>query len=49
MSSFQKIGMGLVGVLMVTTFLLPGHQTAAFFSGAGNLVGTTGKTVLGQG
>lgn len=49
MPTFQKIGMGLVGVLMITTFLLPGHQTAAFFTGTQNLIGTTGKTVLGQG
>lgn len=29
MSTFEKVGMGLVGVLMATTLVLPGRQTPA--------------------
>jgi hypothetical protein len=48
MSSFEKIGVAIVGVAMATTLVLPGRQTPAiiqrFFSGfAGTLRAATGR------
>lgn len=44
MSTFEKIGMGIVGVAMVATLVLPGRQTGsvltAFFNGISEWTGT---------
>jgi len=43
-STFEKIGLGIVGVAMVTTMVLPGRKTAdvigALFSGLSGWTGT---------
>ena len=47
MSSFQKVAMGVILVAGITTFLLPGRQTAAFFGGATKLATGTVSTAMG--
>lgn len=51
MSTFEKIGMGIVGVAMVATLVLPGRQTASvltsFFNGISEWTGTAMGTQNG--
>lgn len=48
MSTFQKIGMGVILVAFVTTLVLPGRQTPALFTGLTNLSTGTIKSATGQ-
>ena len=46
MSTFQKIGMGVILIGVITTLIMPGHQTAALFAGATNLSTGTLRTAI---
>jgi len=47
MGSFQKVAMAVILVAGITTFLLPGRQTASLFQGGTKLVTGTLSTAQG--
>jgi hypothetical protein len=47
-STIEKLGMGIIGIAMATTLLLPGRQTAAVISAAGNVFSGSIKTAMGR-
>jgi hypothetical protein len=48
MSTIEKIAMGIVGVAMVTTVILPGRQTPAVLQAFGNVFSGSLKTAMGR-
>jgi hypothetical protein len=48
MSTIEKIAMGIVGVALVTTLILPGRQTPAVLSAAGNVFSGSLRTAMGR-
>lgn len=48
MSSVEKIAMGIVGIALVTTLILPGRQTAGVITAAGNVFSNSLKTAQGR-
>lgn len=49
MSTIEKIAMGVVGVAMVTTLILPGRQTPAVVNAFANLFRGGLATAMGTG
>lgn len=48
MSTLEKIALAIVGVGMVTTLILPGRQTPAVLTAAGNVFSGALKTAQGR-
>jgi hypothetical protein len=48
MSTIEKIAMGIVGVAMVTTVILPGRQTPAVLQAFGSVFSGSLKTAMGR-
>jgi hypothetical protein len=48
MSTVEKIAMGIVGVALVTTLILPGRQTPAVLNAAGSVFSGSLKTAMGR-
>lgn len=48
MSTFEKVGVALVGVLMVTTLVLPGRQTPAVLTSGSRGVARIFQAASGQ-
>lgn len=49
MSTIEKIAMGIVGVALVTTLVLPGRQTPQVLSAVTNLFRGSLATAMGTG
>jgi hypothetical protein len=47
-STIEKIAMGIVGIAMVTTLILPGRQTPAVLNAAGGVFSGSLKTAMGR-
>lgn len=48
MSTVEKVAMGIVGIALVTTLILPGRQTAAVLTASGNVFSNAIKTAQGR-
>ena len=48
MSTVEKVAMGIVGIALVTTLILPGRQTAAVLTAGGNVFSNAIKTAQGR-
>lgn len=48
MSTVEKIAMGIVGIALVTTLILPGRQTPQVLNAAGNVFSGSLKTAMGR-
>jgi hypothetical protein len=48
MSTVEKIALGIVGIALVTTLLLPGRQTAQVINAAGGVFNSAIKTSMGR-
>lgn len=48
MSTLEKIGLGIIGVAMATTLLLPGRQTASVAKAFGDVFSGALKTAMGR-
>jgi hypothetical protein len=47
MSTVQKLGMGIIGVALVATLVLPGRQTPAVLNAFGQFTTGTLSTAMG--
>jgi hypothetical protein len=48
MSTIEQVMMGIVGVAMVTTVILPGRQSPAVIQAFGNVFSGSLKTAMGR-
>lgn len=48
MSTLEKVAMGIVGIALVTTLILPGRQTPAVLGAAGSVFSGSLKTAMGR-
>jgi hypothetical protein len=48
MSTLEKVAMGIVGVALVTTLILPGRQTPAVVNAFGKVFQGSLKTAMGR-
>jgi hypothetical protein len=48
MSTVEKVLMGIIGVAMVTTVILPGRQTPQVLNAFGNVFSGSLKTAMGR-
>ena len=48
MSTAEKIGMGIIGIALVTTLILPGRQTPAVVTSFGSVFTNALKTAMGR-
>lgn len=48
MTTFEKIAMGIVGIALVTTLILPGRQTPAVLGAVGTLFTGSLATAMGN-
>lgn len=48
MSTIEKVLMGIVGVAMVTTVILPGRQTPAVLNAFGSVFNGSLRTAMGR-
>jgi hypothetical protein len=48
MSTVEKIAMGIVGIALATTLILPGRQTASVIRAGGDVFSNALKTAQGR-
>jgi len=48
MSTFEKVAMGIVGIALVTTLILPGRQTASVINAGGNAFNGALRAAMGR-
>ena len=48
MTTVEKIALGIIGVAMATTLILPGRQTPQVIGAAGNLFTGSLRTAMGR-
>lgn len=48
MTTVEKVAMGIVGIALVTTLILPGRSTAAVITASGNVFSNALKTAQGR-
>jgi hypothetical protein len=48
MTTVEKVAMGIVGIALATTLILPGRQTAAVITAGGNVFSNALKTAQGR-
>jgi hypothetical protein len=48
MGTFEKIALGIIGIGLATTLLLPDRQTASVIGAAGNAFNSALKTAQGR-
>lgn len=48
MSTLEKVAMGIVGIALVTTLILPGRQTASVLKAGGGVFNNALKTAMGR-
>lgn len=48
MTTLEKVALGIVGIALVTTLILPGRQTAAVLNAGGNVFTSSLRTAMGR-
>lgn len=48
MTTLEKVAMGIVGVALVTTLVLPGRQSVGVINAGGNVFTSALKTAMGR-
>lgn len=48
MTTVEKVAMGIVGIALVTTLILPGRQTAQVIKAGGQIFNSALKTSMGR-
>lgn len=48
MNTVQKVAMGIIGIAMATTLILPGRQTPQVINAASNLFTGSLRTAMGR-
>lgn len=48
MSTVEKVAMGIVGIALATTLILPGRQTVGVLNAASNLFTGSLRTAMGR-